>query len=540
MLTSLATGERIYARIRYSLMPDAGFKSRGYKTEASNKGFTTGLIALNKTSMTTALTSIKATAERMRKAAVLKTRYYLTKDNRPRLRYICLGAAALIGGGIALGSMFAGDDQAKFDEALNPEQTASISDDLQDRFSDSLIARVAPAPKPPPFKKERTLEIGKGETIAGQIQAEGVSGQQAYFAVEALSEHFDPRKIRVGQSFNITVAPAPKNAPEGESYLQLTALDFKLDTIRDVRVVPAAEGDKFVASLHEKEVHEKVYGRHASIQTSLYGSAALAGIPAPIIAEAIRVYSWDVDFQRDIRRGDTLDVMYETHETDEGDIAKYGNILYANLSVNGQPIEIYRFEMKNGDIDYFTEDGWSVRKALMKTPIDGARMSSGYGMRKHPILGYNKMHKGVDFAAPTGTPIYAAGDGTLEHVGTKGGYGKYMRIRHNSSLKTAYAHLHKYAKGMSAGKRVKQGQIIGYVGSTGRSTGPHLHYEVMLDGKQVNPNRVDLPTGEKLKGTDKANLQVLIKKRQAEFEKKVKRDDLAGRLSAFKKKTSVE
>jgi murein DD-endopeptidase MepM/ murein hydrolase activator NlpD len=210
------------------------------------------------------------------------------------------------------------------------------------------------------------------------------------------------------------------------------------------------------------------------------------------------------------------------------------------LTVNSQPIEIYRFTLKNGDIDYFTEDGWSVRKALMKTPIDGARMSSGFGMRHHPILGYNKMHKGADFAAPTGTPIYAAGDGTLEHVGRKGAYGNYIRIRHNSTLKTAYAHLNKFAKGMSASKRVKQGQIIGYVGTTGRSTGPHLHYEVLLDGKQVNPNRIDLPTGEKLKGTNYANLQALIKKRQKEFESMVDRDDLAKSRFNAKEKNSVQ
>jgi murein DD-endopeptidase MepM/ murein hydrolase activator NlpD len=535
MLTSLALGEKIYARIRYSLMHDADFKPRGYKEKACNKGFTTELIALNKTSMTTVFLNIKAAAIRLRKSVSLKARYYLTKDNRPRLRYLCLGLGVIAAGVLAFSLMSGDGEQKKFDEALNPEQAASISNDLQDRFADSLIARVTPGPKTPPFKKDRTLTIGKGETIAGQIQKEGVSGQQAYFAVEALSKHFDPRKIRVGQSFDIKVTPAKGD----EEHIQLSELNFKLDTIRDVRVVPA-EDEKYAATLLEKEVSKKVYGRHASIQTSLYGSAALAGIPAPIIAEAIRVYSWDVDFQRDIRRGDTLNVMYEAHETEEGDIAKYGNILYANLTVNSQPIEIYRFTLKNGDIDYFTEDGWSVRKALMKTPIDGARMSSGFGMRHHPILGYNKMHKGADFAAPTGTPIYAAGDGTLEHVGRKGAYGNYIRIRHNSTLKTAYAHLNKFAKGMSASKRVKQGQIIGYVGTTGRSTGPHLHYEVLLDGKQVNPNRIDLPTGEKLKGTNYANLQALIKKRQKEFESMVDRDDLAKSRFNAKEKNSVQ
>ena len=177
-------------------------------------------------------------------------------------------------------------------------------------------------------------------------------------------------------------------------------------------------------------------------------------------------------------------------------------MLFAALTLSGQRRELTRFTPSSGKTDYFDQKGRSVRKTLMRTPIDGARLSSGFGMRRHPILGYSRMHRGVDFAAPKGTPIYAAGDGVVERAGRNGGYGKYIRLRHNGSYKTAYAHLSGYAKGVKRGRRVRQGQIIGYVGSTGQSTGPHLHYEVMVNGKQVNPRKIKLPSGEKLKGAD--------------------------------------
>lgn len=252
--------------------------------------------------------------------------------------------------------------------------------------------------------------------------------------------------------------------------------------------------------LNEKELFPKLYARKTRIETSLYGSAARANIPSAVIAEMIRIYSWNIDFQRDIRSGDKIEVLYEAFETEDGEFARYGNVLFASLNVGNRDYPIYRFEMDDGRVDYFEPDGISIRKTLMKTPVDGARISSGFGMRKHPVMGYSKMHKGMDFAAPTGTPIYAAGDGVVERAGRNGSFGNYVRIRHNSKLKTAYAHLHRIKSSVSKGSRVRQGQIIGYVGTTGRSTGPHLHYEVLLNGEQVNPRSVNLPTGEQLAG----------------------------------------
>ena len=229
-----------------------------------------------------------------------------------------------------------------------------------------------------------------------------------------------------------------------------------------------------------------------------------AGLPIPLIMELIRVYSWDVDFQREIQRGDQFEVLYDRYVDGEAprsaNAVKVGNILYASLTLSGKELRLFRHRMADGRVDYFDPKGASVRKALLRTPIDGARLSSRYGKRRHPVLGYTKMHRGVDFAAPRGTPIMAAGNGVVEVAGRNGAYGKYVRIRHNGRYKTAYGHLTRYGRGVRKGKRVTQGQIIGYVGSTGRSTGPHLHYEVLAGKHRVNPLSIKLPTGTKLKG----------------------------------------
>ncbi|MDH5721808.1 MAG: peptidoglycan DD-metalloendopeptidase family protein [Alphaproteobacteria bacterium] len=342
----------------------------------------------------------------------------------------------------------------------------------------------------PPEPKTEIVKIGTGETIGGVLQDNGISGAEAYNIVKALSKNYNPRSIKAGQAISLDLEPVD----EGWS---LSELKLKTDSVREVIVEKLGEGN-FRSFIEEKEIILKNQIAKASIQNSLYGSAAKAGVPASVVANMIRIYSYEVDFQRDIRTGDKIEVFYQTYETQDGDFAKYGDILYANLIVGGKSNPVYRFKKDNGHYDYYTEDGTSIKQFLMRTPIDGARVSSGFGMRRHPVLGYNKMHKGMDFAASSGTPIYAAGDGVIEYIGRNGGYGNYIRIRHNGSMKTAYAHMKGFKKNLSKGSRVTQGEIIGYVGTTGRSTGPHLHYEVLKDGRQVNPNRLDLPTGEKL------------------------------------------
>ncbi len=340
--------------------------------------------------------------------------------------------------------------------------------------------------------REELLDIGAGDTLAGALQDIGISGADAYKAVKALGKFYDPRDVKPGQAISVTLEP-------GEDGVQLGGLNMKLSAIEELHISRDEKG-RYFAEKDKKEVQLKKVAAKASIENSLYGSAAKAGIPASMVANMIRIYSYEIDFQRDIREGDTVEVLYETYETEDGDFARYGDVLYASLTVGGHKIPVYRFEGKNGEHGYYKENGKSLKRTLMSTPIDGARMSSGYGMRRHPVLGYNKMHKGVDFAASRGTPIYAAGDGVIEKAGRQGGYGNYIRIKHNSSLQTAYAHMNRFAKGMRAGKRVKQGDVIGYVGSTGRSTGPHLHFEVLRNGKQVNPKSIKSAGGNRLTG----------------------------------------
>ena len=244
-----------------------------------------------------------------------------------------------------------------------------------------------------------------------------------------------------------------------------------------------------------------------SIDNNLYSAATDAGIEPNIIIEFARIYGFEIDFQRDIRKGDTFEIFYEKFLDDNGIIRDTGKILYAYMNVNNREIILYNFKDKDG-AGYYDINGKSIVKSLMKTPINGARLSSSFGMRKHPILGFNKMHRGTDFAAPTGTPIMASGSGTVTRARWCGGGGNCVKIRHNSTYETIYAHMSKFAKGVKEGSKVKQGQIIGYVGSTGMSTGPHLHYEVVVNGKKVNSQKLKLPSGKVLKGESRNKFEL--------------------------------
>ena len=246
------------------------------------------------------------------------------------------------------------------------------------------------------------------------------------------------------------------------------------------------------------------------IKSSLYKSAIEKKIDPNIVVKFAQIYGFEVDFQRDIRKNDSFQIVYEEFKNEENKIVDYGNILYANLILQGKPIELYYYNSKENKInDHFDSNGQSIKKTLMKTPINGARLSSSYGMRKHPILGYNKMHQGTDFAAPMGTPIMASGTGKILKAGWCGGGGNCVKIRHNSTYSTVYAHMSKFARGIKKGVRVSQGQIIGYVGSTGMSTGPHLHYEVIKNGKKINSQTLKLPSGKKLKGKQREQFELV-------------------------------
>ena len=257
-----------------------------------------------------------------------------------------------------------------------------------------------------------------------------------------------------------------------------------------------------ILQLYKKEVVIKNI-----IKNNLYSSAINAGVEPNIIVEFARIYGFEVDFQRDIRKGDWFEILYEKFEDDNNKVRDTGKIIYASMYVNGEEINLYNFKDKNEE-EYYDIKGKSITKSLMKTPINGARLSSSYGMRKHPILGYNKMHRGTDFAAPSGTPIMASGSGTITRARWCGGGGNCVKIKHNSTYETIYAHMKAFAKGIKEGRKVRQGQIIGYVGSTGMSTGPHLHYEVVVNGKKVNSQRLKLPSGKTLKGTAREKFEM--------------------------------
>jgi murein DD-endopeptidase MepM/ murein hydrolase activator NlpD len=249
-------------------------------------------------------------------------------------------------------------------------------------------------------------------------------------------------------------------------------------------------------------LNKKIIFKEGKITQILYKTAIDLNVQPNVIIEFARIYGFQVDFQRDIRKNDNFQIMYEVFEDDDAKVFETGNIIFADLKLSGKNNTLYYFEKKKSE-GHYDENGKSVEKALMKTPINGARLSSSFGMRKHPIDGFNKMHRGTDFAAPMGTPIMASGNGIIQKAGWCGGGGNCVKIRHNSTYETIYAHMSKFARGIKSGVRVKQGQTIGYVGSTGKSTGPHLHYEVVVNGKKVNSQKLKLPSGKILKGKNR-------------------------------------
>ena len=266
--------------------------------------------------------------------------------------------------------------------------------------------------------------------------------------------------------------------------------------------------DSFEYEEIEKNLKQAIVFKEAEITSSLYSSAIDIGIQPNVIIDFARIYGFQIDFQRDIWKNDSFQIIYEEFKNAEGKVIETGDIIYANLILQDNDNQLYKFEYEKNKIDYFDENGKSMRKTLMKTPINGARLSSSYGKRKHPILGFTKMHTGTDFAAPTGTPIMASGDGLIVRAKWCGGGGNCVKIKHNSVYQTVYAHLSKFGRGIKKGVRVKQSQIIGYVGSTGLSTGPHLHYEVIENGKKINSQKLKLPSGKILKGNQRKLFEV--------------------------------
>ena len=344
---------------------------------------------------------------------------------------------------------------------------------------------------------ERVVKVGSGDTVKDMLIRVGVDAGEAGQAAASLGEVFDPRSLRVGQDLTVSFSIPADGLGDG----QFTEMTLNPDPSRTITVRRDAR-NAFVANESKRQLSREVTHYSGSIRVSLFDSAMAVGVPTPIIGSMIKALSYDVDFQRDVQAGDAFDVMFEGYYDPKGKLIRSGEMIYAAVTIAGHPIAMYRYEDSEGTVEFFNERGESLKKALLRTPVDGARITSGFGMRLHPVLGYTKMHKGVDFGVPYGTPIMAAGDGTVEMAGFNGSYGNYIRIRHGNGFATAYAHMSRIAQGIYIGKHVTQAQVIGYVGATGRATGPHLHYEVLNGNTQVNPNSLKIPTGIKLSGKD--------------------------------------
>ncbi|MHC8492554.1 peptidoglycan DD-metalloendopeptidase family protein [Thalassospira sp. SM2505] len=382
------------------------------------------------------------------------------------------------------------------DHYSNAADTALSASAAESHLIENPVSGVTETASIPDIEPRReTVVLEKGSNLMATLTETGLERTVAYNAIEALRDVYNPRKLRAGQEFDLVYS-----APMEDSIELLDELSFQPDAETIVSVSRTDNG--FEASSDKIELTTKKNVASGTIEQSLFLAAERNGVPIPVLMNLIELYSYEVDFQRDIQPGDSFEVMYQELENDKGERVRYGDVLYASMTLSGNEVRLYSYTDSNGETDFYNQKGESYRRALMRTPINGARLSSGFGQRKHPILGYTKMHKGIDFAAPRGTPIFAAGNGTIAKIGRNGGYGNYIRIRHNDSYETAYAHMKGFAKGLKQGSRVKQGDVIGYVGSTGASTGPHLHYEILKNNAQVNPIRVKMPSGKKLKGDE--------------------------------------
>ncbi len=344
----------------------------------------------------------------------------------------------------------------------------------------------------PKFKKIEH-KVQPGETFYNILKSYSIDEREISEIKRKLSKKVNLNKLNTNQKVKFVINQTDNIIKE---------FVFQLSTTEKIYLTRNTETDQFNQKTIVTKLKKKILYKENVILQSLYKSALEEKISANIIIEFARIYGFQVDFQRDIRKKDSFQILYEVYVDDNGKMIENGNIIFANLKLTGQNNELYFFDKKDSE-GHYDKNGKSIKKALMKTPINGARLSSPFGMRKHPIDGFNKMHRGTDFAAPMGTPIMASGDGVVKKAGWCGGGGNCVVIKHNSTYQTVYAHMSKFASGIRSGVRVKQGQTIGYVGSTGKSTGPHLHYEVIVNGKKINSQKLKLPSGKILKGDDR-------------------------------------
>ena len=415
-----------------------------------------------------------------------------------------------------------------FDEKKSKNYFRDISlSNLLSLFDDETLEESAPKLIDDNSKEEKIFEnvndlieeekfsyqdinVSKGDNFAKILKKGGLRGRDIDKLIINGGDVYDFSKIYQGDIIKIF------SKYDDNKNLNNFELIYRFSKIEELFI--SFLEDKFIYEIKKIPITSEKIFVSGVIETSLYKAMKDKGLSEIIINEIIRIYSFDVDFQRDIYAGDSFEIYFTREKNEKNETVSIKDPEYLMLSSRGTELPYYLYSTEEFN-EYFDENGKGMTKSLMKTPINGARLSSSYGMRKHPILGYNKMHKGLDFAAPTGTPIFAAGNGIVEYVGRNGGYGKYIRIRHDSTYKTAYAHLNSYKKGIGNGVRVKQGDIIGYVGSTGRSTGPHLHYEIIVNGQQINPATLKLPSGRKLNEQQLIDFNLLVSQKNLEVEK---------------------
>jgi murein DD-endopeptidase MepM/ murein hydrolase activator NlpD len=344
-----------------------------------------------------------------------------------------------------------------------------------------------------PRYKKYNHKIKAGETFDNILENYSINKKEINLIKKNIIKKVNINKLNTNQRIQITIDQTNNKIKE---------FIFQISNTEKIYLSRKKTNKNFDQEILTLKLDKKIVYKENVIKQSLYKAAIDKKIPPNTIIEFARIYGFQVDFQRDIRKLDKFQVMYEVFIDKNNKVIETGEILFANLRLSGQNNSLYYYD-KRGSEGHYDKNGKSIQKALMKTPINGARLSSPYGMRKHPIDGFNKMHRGTDFAAPTGTPIMASGNGIVKKAGWCGGGGNCVKIKHNSTYETIYAHMSKFARGIKSGVRVKQGQTIGYVGSTGKSTGPHLHYEVIINGKRVNSQKLKLPSGKILQGSDR-------------------------------------
>ena len=369
---------------------------------------------------------------------------------------------------------------------------------LKNIYLNNSLKRITSELKPRYIYIEH--KVKEGDTYEGIINNLNIPKKEKKLFLNSVTNNKNINILKLNQKIFFKI--------DKKNNTKIVNFTIEIDKKKNIFFEKIDNDETFVSKIIEKTLTKTIAFQEGIIKSSLYNAALKLGIKPNTIVEFARLYGFQIDFQRDIWKNDSFQIIYEEFKNEDGSVVEVGNIIYANLNTQNTDLQLYKFEYEKNKIDYFDESGKSIRKTLMKTPINGARLSSSFGKRKHPILGFTKMHTGTDFAASKGTPIMASGHGIVVKSSWCGGGGNCVKIKHNSSYQTVYAHLSKFGRGIKKGVRVKQGQIIGYVGSTGLSTGPHLHYEVIENGRKINSQKLKLPSGKILKGNLRKKFEV--------------------------------